>query len=173
MQRALRVELAAELGDPPAVVDVVRVDRHQDERRLDLRLADPPLSEADERIRAVERVVGGRSPDRRDIGEAVVADGGVAIRGPRANVDGDRTGCSQIRQPGDDLPESVDIADDNVVAATPSELWGFIPDRLRFGQLREGSEQRPESAEAHYRLALAEADALLEGRSWRDRKSVV
>lgn len=46
-----------------------------------------------------------------------------------------------------------------LVAATPTELWGFIPDRLRFSRLHDEAERRPESAEARYRLALAEADA--------------
>ncbi len=46
-----------------------------------------------------------------------------------------------------------------LIVATPTELWGFVPDRFRLGQFREDADKRPESAEARYRLALAEADA--------------
>ncbi len=46
-----------------------------------------------------------------------------------------------------------------LIVATPSEIWGFVPERMRLGQLRMDVKQTPNDAPIRYRAALAEADA--------------
>src|SRR5262249_28062262 len=52
-----------------------------------------------------------------------------------------------------------------MIVATPTELWGYIPERMRLNFRRKEVEQRPNDALAHYHLGLALADAGREGEA--------
>jgi outer membrane protein assembly factor BamB/tetratricopeptide (TPR) repeat protein len=50
------------------------------------------------------------------------------------------------------------LGEGHLIVATPTELWGFVPPRAEVGRWRHEAAERPDDAEALYRLALAEAD---------------
>ena len=45
-----------------------------------------------------------------------------------------------------------------LIVATPTEIWGFVPDRLRLGEWEREANRHPSNAIARYRLALALAE---------------
>jgi outer membrane protein assembly factor BamB len=45
-----------------------------------------------------------------------------------------------------------------LIVATPTEIWGFVPDRLRLGEWDREANRDPNNAIARYRLALALAE---------------
>jgi outer membrane protein assembly factor BamB/tetratricopeptide (TPR) repeat protein len=51
------------------------------------------------------------------------------------------------------------LGDGCLIVATPTEVWGFVPDRLRLGHWQKEVEENPDDALARYHLALAEADS--------------
>src|SRR5436190_515383 len=73
-------------------------------------------------VAAVERVVGGRAPDRADIRECIVANRCVAIHRTRGDVSRNRRRRVEIDEPGRCLPQRGGSADDDVVAAATIEL---------------------------------------------------
>jgi outer membrane protein assembly factor BamB/tetratricopeptide (TPR) repeat protein len=53
-----------------------------------------------------------------------------------------------------------------MIVATPTELWGFIPERMRLNFRQREVQERPDDALAHYKLGLALADAGKEEKAW-------
>src|SRR5262249_50702111 len=51
------------------------------------------------------------------------------------------------------------LGEGHLIVTTPTEIWGFIPPRADLGRWQRETAERPDDAEALYRLALAEADA--------------
>jgi outer membrane protein assembly factor BamB len=60
-----------------------------------------------------------------------------------------------------------------MIVATPTELWGFIPERMRLNFRRREAEGRPDDALAHYHLGLALADAGQDGLAIASFKQAV